>query len=255
MPNYIYNKLILEGNWNYIKQIIGSDRKNPIKYKQSKAKSYKKFKFDLIAPVDLNLNYDKTSNPYYPYVEAWGTKSQPWNVKIIKEPNKVILKFETAWDPPVNWIKKLELYPIKFNLYWADEDFPRCGSIITNPIEQNPAIITNFEYNSDEAVLFVKKHFFNLYSKHISSYNSGMMLKKINQELDNLINNKYKEKIKLECIYYDNKDNPHKYKFIGIENIPNENIIKESFEIVKKVFNSNNIEINISDNFDIIVKI
>ena len=257
MPNYIYNKLVLQGDWETIKKIIGSDRKTSIKNGQ-RSKSYKKFKFDIIAPVDTKLEYDKTFDPHYHCVQAWGTKWQPWDVTLIKEPEQVILKFTTAWDPPINWINKLhEIYPnIKFNLAWADEDFPSCGSIFANPIELKPPIVKNFKFNSDDAVQFVKDNFEKLYLKNITNYNSFMMLKKINEQLDMSINKIYNEKIKLECDEYDKNNNPSKYKFTDIKNLDlREKIIIESYEISKKVFVENKVKININKNFDMIIEL
>jgi hypothetical protein len=257
MPNYIYNKLILQGDWYSIKKIIGSDRKNPMKNKQTKPKSYKKFKFDLIAPLETNQISDQQLNTHYHQINAWGTKWQPWNVTLIKEPDQVILEFETAWDPPVNWINKLfELYPnIKFNLVWADEDFPRCGSIILNPIELNKPVIKNYEYNSESAVQFIKDNFKNLYLKCIKQYKSYYLLKIINEQLDKLINKDHEEKIRLECIEYDKNANPLKYKFLNIKNLDQqEKIIKESYEITKHICDEKNIKININNNFDVVIE-
>lgn len=257
MPNYIYNKLVLEGDWYSLKKIIGSDRKNPVKYRQPKLKSYKKFKFDLIVPVDPNLKSEDKFDVHYPYVQAWGTKSQPWNVKILKEPECVILEFETAWDPPTKWIFKLgEIFPcVKFNLSWADEDFSRCGNILSNPIENNLPIVTNYEYNSNEAIQFIKDKFEWLYMKCIKQYKSYFLLKTINEQLDKLINEDYQEKIRLECIEYDKNENPFKYKFLNIKNLEKqEKIIKESYEIIKQICDEKNIKININNNFDIFIE-
>lgn len=155
MTNYVYNKLTLYGKWDDIKKIIGSNRDKQIKKSQNKSKPYKKFRFDLILPLNKNLS-DKIDpiNDNNTYNELLGIKLQPKNTTIIKQVNKVVLEFETPLDPPTNWIILLtELYPyIEWNLSWVDEDFHRCGNIISNPIENNRPIIINYPYDSNIAI-------------------------------------------------------------------------------------------------------
>lgn len=261
MPNWIYNKLVLQGSWNEIKQIIGSDRKNPIKYNQTKSKSYKKFKFDLIAPVDQIHKHESSNikdfyDPHTPYIKAWGTKWQPGEVTILKQIDQVILEFQTAWDPPTNWINILaEKFPnVKFNLSWADEDFPRCGSIMSNPIEKNAPVYTNYKYNSDEAVEFVKNKFTWLYDMRISSYNECIIVNKINSLLDEKKELLENNLIRIECIGYDKNDFPIKYRFYKKNENTSNNFIVKAYEISKNIFVESNIKTNIDENFEIFVE-
>ena len=271
MPNDIYNKLILRGNWEDVKKIIGSDRKNPVTTPNKNFKPYSKFSFvQTVQPNELEIP-SKYPDLFELQTATWGTKWNPWDVYIKKELDGVILKFQTAWDPPIKWLEKIiDLFPnITFSLCWSDEDFPRCGFVFSNPIcdgntnGYNKLVIKNYPPNSLEAVEFVKTHFVELYKLNIVNYKNSMILKEICEGL-----RKFNKNLELRCVEYDDKTNhPVKYIFFDlskkiksdIENVYNFNMMdkevrKQILNYVSSIFDKHNVKIKI-DNGIIISKI
>jgi len=115
--------------------------------------------------------------PYYPYpdgkwdydwcVDNWGTK---WDVdEPIHECNgeSFWVTFNTAWAPPVNWLKKVQQdYPLlKFKLLYIEQGMQFCGISFTQINDDNNGVfivdycddICDYVNEDDESVTYDKE--------------------------------------------------------------------------------------------------
>lgn len=115
MPNHIENILIFHTNPVDLNEIVKDG-----------------FSFKHISPEPNNDdNYDW----YIWRCKHWGTKWDAYDVEEIEnytdETGELIVKynFNTAWSPPIAWLKTVSTVCPKTNieLYWSDEDVPNCG--------------------------------------------------------------------------------------------------------------------------------
>lgn len=99
------------------------------------------------------------------FVDNWGTKWDAINPIVeTHKRNKIVLIFYTAWTLPDKWLEHIfSMFPeLKFNLVWADEDFPSSGYICT---KNNSVESAQFNHDDPKAREFVKMHFPDFYTK------------------------------------------------------------------------------------------
>jgi hypothetical protein len=252
MPNHITNILILEGPWELIKKIISSKRDKPVKIPRKKYKPYSKFKFESIAPIDKTLQTHCNMDMLDLQIETWGTKWNPYDVYIKKMPDKVYLKFNTAWEPPRKWLEKLSnvMPEIIWNLSWVDEDFPDCGYIFSNPIKNSEPVQISFS-NKNDAIEFIKEKFPEIYFERIDYFNQYTFEKNLNniiQQLDKNIEIK-----PFKYIILRNTDKVVKYIIQHKKNEPiQQELLEDIYKIVENIFNEFNIKITFESNIIII---
>lgn len=82
-----------------------------------------RFSFHRLIPMPKDI-LDQGYDPFgYDWQKAnWGVKWGACNVKLKKDNGALIYYFETAWYPPVDFIKKVSgLFPkLQFTLEWPD---------------------------------------------------------------------------------------------------------------------------------------
>ena len=101
MPIYCCNRIVIEGELSELKNDLGEDFENM---------------FSKTIPRPLRFE----ENEFYDY---WSTKWDPCEIEIITNiPNKIEIKCDTAWSPPINWAKKCcEKYKtIRIKIYYCE---------------------------------------------------------------------------------------------------------------------------------------
>lgn len=81
-------------------------------------------------------------------LDNWGTKWQPSEAAIFREPEKVHINFDTAWTPPEPWVKIVaRLFPtLRFELKYCE---PGCcfGGVL---VCKGDEVVENHEYVDDD---------------------------------------------------------------------------------------------------------
>ena len=109
MPNYVGNKLSIEGSYEerdkFIKEMIIKDR------------------LELANIIPCEYNYDDP-------IKYWGTKWGCFNVRVTHDENDTSVNFQTAWYPYNETVQKVmsKIYPkLKFKLIYAEMGMEICG--------------------------------------------------------------------------------------------------------------------------------
>ena len=139
MPNWCENKLI-----------VFADNSNDLeKFKDKMKGNLDRFLWSFHPmPRALEGTRAPQDNPnWYDWChENWGTK---WDVEITietKDENHVELSFDSAWAPPINWLKKVAKdYPdLNFSLKYNEPGMGFYGKVIA----RNGIITGEHEYES-----------------------------------------------------------------------------------------------------------
>ena len=164
MPNYITNKLIINGDKLSIDQIIGLNNNQENNFS---------FKNTVPQPENIDENFD-----WYTWnINNWGTKWDLSDASIVNNSNvnnsnvnnsnfnnsntNIEIRFYTAWSCPYIWFEKtIAQFPnLQFKLSWIDEDYPNCGLLLSNN-----GIINKKNFDSDdESKEFIAQEFPEIY--------------------------------------------------------------------------------------------
>ena len=101
MPNYCCNRIVIIGDLTELKTDLGEDFENM---------------FSKTIPRPSPLGH----NEFYDY---WGTKWDPCNVEVVIDmSDRIELKCDTAWAPPINWAKKCckKYKAIEIKIYYCE---------------------------------------------------------------------------------------------------------------------------------------
>ena len=157
MPNWCYNSLIVSGNKETLadfvsKTIIPTDKNDDWEDERGK------FTFNILHPLPKPLEGGFSPLPrkegeddtqykeriaenirlygaedWYEWnIQNWGTKWNASSTSIqILEDDLFHVRFNTAWSPPIEWIKKIvPMYPeLEFELTFDEESYAFCGKI------------------------------------------------------------------------------------------------------------------------------
>jgi len=127
MPNHCTNSLHLDGEFKHRQEFV--DKNKGFHWGDMEKKGdYHELSFHAQVPVPkkhISSNIkDSSNNDWYGWTNKnWGTKWDCYEEELTHEPNYTYYSFDTAWSPPVEWIKKVSRkFPnLKFNVEWAEE--------------------------------------------------------------------------------------------------------------------------------------
>lgn len=130
MPNHVYNSLIVKGEKKEIKKFREENKQSPDEpldfnnCVQEPAELLQYQPFGDKKNKSLIKKYG-ADNWYAWRVKNWGTKWNAYNADIRDYDKKgnLLITFETAWSPPIEWLKSLaKKYPkLSFTLYFEEE--------------------------------------------------------------------------------------------------------------------------------------
>lgn len=122
MPNHVQNEIIFENiNQKKIKEILAKVFN----------KKENRIDFNILVPQPLNIwkgGVSTTHEEAFPSnsiewnSENWGTKWNAYGSNILFNKNKLILKFQTAWNPPRGWVVAIfNYFKVSFKHLWMSE--------------------------------------------------------------------------------------------------------------------------------------
>ena len=125
MPNHCSNTLHIDGSLEHRQEFV--DKNKGFDWNdRTKKGEYKELSFHAQVPVPkkhILTNKRNNDNGWYSWCNKhWGTKWDTYELELSHEKNYTYYSFDTAWSPPVEWIKKVSRkFPhIKFNVEWAE---------------------------------------------------------------------------------------------------------------------------------------
>ena len=97
MPNHVYNVLEIHGEEKELKKFLKKNNGSPEQ------------PLDFNKAVKMPKGYDQNSKWYKWAVKHWGTKWNAYDIEITDDSKngELIYRFQTAWSPPENWLRKL----------------------------------------------------------------------------------------------------------------------------------------------------
>lgn len=125
MPNWCYNTLTITGNNELLEKFFLENKTDDSHLSFSKSVSPPDNIEDLSEDDFLklfdnieNMNFEGASRWYKFNVFKWGTKWDANEVSYNKQSNNLAYTFDTAWSPPLEWVKTTsKKYPeINFNI-------------------------------------------------------------------------------------------------------------------------------------------
>ena len=184
MPNHITNKLIINGEKQFIEQVIGSyhynDNDNDNDNNNNHNNNHNTFTFKRTVPEPEEANTQDNWDWYTWRCNNWGTKWDANQSNLYKVDNReIILTFQTAWSPPDKWLQKtVKLFPqLSFRLSWFDEDYPTSGLYL---YESTNNQFKYFNYYDDEGRNFIKNEFPNSYTMYENFHRINYLEKELN---------------------------------------------------------------------------
>jgi hypothetical protein len=127
MPNHCSNTLHLDGDLKHRQEFV--DKNKGFQWGDTLKKGeYSTLSFNAQVPMPKkhisSHAKDSSNNDWYSWSNKnWGTKWDCYEVELMHDQNSTCYSFDTAWSPPVEWIKKVSSkFPhLKFNVEWAEE--------------------------------------------------------------------------------------------------------------------------------------
>ncbi len=110
----------------------------------------------LVVLFSFHQNVPRPSNTnWYTWnIENWGTKWDATNVSVASEtPTKFLVQFDTAWSPPLSWLKTVsKKYPtMKFKLAYCESGMEFYGVVTRHDI-YGEVHTSEYEFLKDDEI-------------------------------------------------------------------------------------------------------
>jgi len=126
MPNHCTNTLLIKGDLKHRQEFVDKNKGFAWGDTAKKGK-YKTLSFNAQVPMPkkhiASNAKSKVNDDWYPWAKKhWGTKWDCYEEELVHEKNYTCYSFETAWCPPIEWVKKVSrTFPhLEFNGEWAE---------------------------------------------------------------------------------------------------------------------------------------